>query len=251
MSEIRVVTYIAPDAHAGDRSQVVKFGAKRMNALASEINVKVLEVISHGLVAGVGVPIPGRMCVEEAVSFAMGFPHGDKPHCVAPAVRAFMVALNDSAWSTAQARAKGLSGIAIAQIGSNAIDQKLFVKEVARLTIRKIVPIALRTAAKIHSQEVHIKALEAAAVKCENDEDYRAAVESARRVSDAAIAATSYAVCYAAIDAADEANDARGAARAAVDAAAASGGDETFTMMAAIGEAALQLCTREIGELSQ
>jgi hypothetical protein len=38
--------------------------------------------------------------------------------------------------------------IAIAQLGSDTIDQTVFVKELALATIRKIVPIALKAAAK-------------------------------------------------------------------------------------------------------
>ena len=48
---------------------------------------KVLNTVDAGLVLGVGKPILGQMCIEAAVCFALGEPHGDEPSCVAPAVR--------------------------------------------------------------------------------------------------------------------------------------------------------------------
>ena len=40
---------------------------------------KVLETVDAGLVEGRGTPIPGKMCVEAAVAFAMGQKHTDIP----------------------------------------------------------------------------------------------------------------------------------------------------------------------------
>lgn len=47
---------------------------------------KVLEVVDAGLSSGVGNPIPGQMCVEAAVCYALGLPHGDDPACVSRAL---------------------------------------------------------------------------------------------------------------------------------------------------------------------
>ena len=52
--------------------------------ITQEIAAKVLEIVDAGLVGGVGKPVPGQMCVEAAVCYAMGLPHGDEPTCVAP-----------------------------------------------------------------------------------------------------------------------------------------------------------------------
>lgn len=49
--------------------------------ITREIAVKVLETVDAGLVKGMGSPIPGSMCVEAAVCFAMGLPHSDEPGC--------------------------------------------------------------------------------------------------------------------------------------------------------------------------
>src|SRR5690606_13425965 len=75
---------------------------------------KLLGVVDAGLVDGVGEPEPGKMCVEAAVCYAMGLPHSDKPTCVSPALRALKIRLNDSSWSSNEARAKGLRRLAVA-----------------------------------------------------------------------------------------------------------------------------------------
>src|SRR5690348_1343442 len=102
---------------------------------------KILDLLKHGLTHGKGTQEPGKMCVEAVVCCAMGLPHSDDPPCVAPAVRSFKIELNDSSWSSNIARANGLCRLAIAQLGSNEIDQAIFVKEVALAAIRKVVPI--------------------------------------------------------------------------------------------------------------
>lgn len=50
-----------------------------MLEITREIIGKVIVAVDAGLVRGVGDPIPGRMCVEAAVCFALGLPHGDDP----------------------------------------------------------------------------------------------------------------------------------------------------------------------------
>ncbi len=87
---------------------------------------KILDLLTYGLVKGQGQPIPGKMCVEAAVCFALGLPHGDNPPCVGHEVRAFKIGLNDKAWSTTQTRAVGMRQLAVAQLGSNTLDQKAF-----------------------------------------------------------------------------------------------------------------------------
>lgn len=79
---------------------------------------KVNEVVSKGLVCGLGTQEPGKMCVEAAVCYAMGLEHSDQPSCVDGEVRTFKIFLNDNDWSSNMARAKGLKKVAIAQLGS-------------------------------------------------------------------------------------------------------------------------------------
>jgi hypothetical protein len=100
-----------------------------------------LKVVDAGLVHGLGEPVPGKMCVEAAICYGMGLPHSDKPTCVGSSVRAFKIRLNDSRWSSNEARTNGMRKLAIAQLGSDAIDQRAFANIVTEQCIRQIVPI--------------------------------------------------------------------------------------------------------------
>src|SRR5262245_4769761 len=96
---------------------------------------KVLMTVDAGLVHGMGEPVPGRMCVEAAVCYALDLPHSDDPRCISLALRQLKIRLNDSRWSTNEARAKGLRRLALAQLGSaSVLDEKEFVSRVVRLS---------------------------------------------------------------------------------------------------------------------
>src|SRR5277367_3655848 len=109
-----------------------------------EVAQKVLSCVDAGLVSGVGKPIPGQMCVEAAVCYALGLPHGDDPKCVAQSLRRLKIRLNDSNWSSDQARSKGLRRLALVQLGSAGnLDEVEFAKRCANLAIQTCVPQAL------------------------------------------------------------------------------------------------------------
>ena len=171
---------------------------------------RVLEVVDAGLCKGLGFPEPGEMCVEAAVSYALGLPHGDDPGCVNRAVRQFKIRLNDAMWSSNVARAKGLRALAVAQLGSkDAIDGREFARRLAEKIIRVLVPIALRAAAECVPS--HAAVLGAAAGECERV-GTRGSANAACKVANSAAAAA--AAAYAA-DAADAAATAAYAAYAA------------------------------------
>ena len=171
---------------------------------------KVLEVVDAGLVSGVGNPVPGQMCVEAAVCYAMGLPHGDEPSCVSPALRHLKIRLNDCAWSSGRARAKGLRRLAVAQLGSaGVLDDKEFIHRVIEMASRKIVPIALRAAAVHFKGTEHEDKLLVSALRCER-EGTREAVKEAKKIA-------AYAAAYAA-PYADAASAAAYAAIASADA---------------------------------
>ena len=172
------------------------------NSLNEELAQNILDLVGQGLTSGLGVQKPGRMCVEAAVCAAMGLPHSDEPPCVGNAVRAFKISLNDARWSSNESRGQGMLALSIAQLGSDEIDQDEFTKIVAKETIKQILPIALRNAAKRNN--LHAEALEEAAQSCEK-EGTRASARKARDVAFAASAA----------DAADAAADAAYAAASA------------------------------------
>jgi hypothetical protein len=180
---------------------------------------KILALVDKGLCSGVGVPEPGKMCVEAAVCYAMNLPHGDEPPCVAPAIRALKIKLNDAIWSTNEARAKGMRRLAIAQLGTaGKLDETEFKNRVVIMTINKIIPLALHAAAAVHPKQKHKDALEKHAQKCETVSDAAARVaQDAARVAYAAegdaegdAASVAYAAARAARDAAYAADDATG-----------------------------------------
>lgn len=206
----------------------------RPPAATLEIARKVLTTVNAGLVSGLGRPVPGQMCVEAAVCYAMDLPHSDRPTCVGDAVRRFKIKLNDARWSSNAARTDGLRKLAIAQLGSETIDQKAFARIVAEQTIRKIVPFTLRKLALRDMKRSND--LEAAALRCEQ-EGTGAAARNARAVADAvayAVAAYAAAAAYAAYAAA-----AAYAAYAAVAAGADATADEVLRISCHIGLDAL------------
>lgn len=152
---------------------------------------KLLGAVDAGLVKGLGSPEPGKMCVEAAISYALGEPHSDGPSCVEPIVRRAKIVLNDAAWSSLAARAKGMRRVAIAQLGSkDTIDSTKFATLLAEYTIREVLPLALRAAATLNP--LHAEKLESSAVRCERD-------------GTTAADAAAYAAAHAAADAAAEA----------------------------------------------
>ena len=166
---------------------------------------KVLEVVNAGLSSGMGKPIPGQMCVEAAVCYALGLDHGDDPECVSSALRSLKIRLNDSRWSSSAARANGLRRLALIQLGSrNHLDDMEFTKRVAELAIRKQVPIALRAAASLNKSPEHKKALLDAANRCEAEGTREVAISAKKAAAAADAAAYAAAADAAAADAAAE-----------------------------------------------
>src|SRR5208337_5228881 len=164
----------------------------KQSKITEVIARKVLETVDAGLVGGVGVPVPGQMCVEAAVCYALGLPHGDDPGCVAPALRALKIRLNDASWSSNQARARGMRRLAVAQLGStDVLDETEFARRIADHAIRVSAPKAIRMAAML-IEEKDLDALLAAARRCEDE----GSVAAANAAADAANAAD--AVAYAA-----------------------------------------------------
>jgi len=189
--------------------------------ITREIAAKVLTTVDAGLCLGLGDPVPGEMCVEAAVCYALGLPHGDDPKCVSEAVRSLKVSLNDKDWSSNKSRAKGLRRLALAQLGSlGAVDDKDFSRRVAEYTIRTMVPIALRAAASLQKEAKHRRALTDAATRCEAEVTSAAATAAVTAATDATDAAhASHAAANAANAAAHAANAAAHAAHAAANVA--------------------------------
>jgi hypothetical protein len=205
---------------------------------------KVLSVVDCGLSKGIGTPKPGQMCIEAAVCYALGLPHGDDPNCVADAVKWYKITVNDSGWSSKAARARGMRRVAIAQLGSDQIDERRFAEIVVRLTIQRILPVALRAAARQASQP-HKSRLRAMAVRCETEGTEDVAIDYIRAIS-IPVADVVYSARRAAEHAVKE--NTRSAANHAADAAKYAArvhgvnADRVLTMAAEIAVEALQEC---------
>lgn len=127
-----------------------------MHPVDKELAVKVLEVVDQGLTSGMGIPEPGKMCVEAAVCYALGIDHDDEPPCVNEDVRSFKIDLNDRNWSSEKARAQGLRRIAVAQLGSNKIAQNKFYGELEFHVIKDVFPkIATKIYPKFNSTRIN------------------------------------------------------------------------------------------------
>ena len=177
-------------------------------AVAVDLNVakKVLETVDAGLVCGVGKAKPGEMCVEAAVCYAMGLPHGDRPTCVSDAVRGFKIGLNDKAWSSPKARALGLRRIAIAQLGSaGVVNDVEFATKLADRMVRVMIPIALKVLMRIKSHSEFHDQMKAMIPRVE--QEGRAVMKDVRalclKVRDTAWKLRQSADAYAAYAAAD------------------------------------------------
>ena len=224
--------------------------------ITREIAAKVLRVVDQGLSKGVGTrragDVQGEMCVEAAVCYALGLPHGDDPGCVAPTLRSLKIRLNDSNWFSKEARAKGLRRLAVAQLGSKgALDEKEFVKRLVDHAIRKSAPSALRAAASVVKDEKHKAALCEAANRCEKEGTRQAALDAraiaraaaaaAYAAANAAAAAYAYAAANAAANAADAAANAAAADAYAAYAAYAAKNSARDTSLAEYSEAVVQI----------
>ena len=189
---------------------------------------KLIKTIDVGLVSGLGNPTPGSMCVEAAVCYALGLPHGDDPGCVDAAVRALKIKLNDSDWSSNAARAKGLRKLAVLQLGTkDNFDQKHFVESVIKMTVREFVAPLFDA-----KWPEHAKALREAETMKQNKNAANAA-DAANAAYAAYTADAAYTAAYAAYAAyAAAAYAAADAARAAADAAADAARDDVLQRFA-------------------
>ena len=137
--------------------------------------------------------------------------------CVASPDRDYAVAVNDSAWSSPEARAQHMLPLALAQIGTAGTDRTVWEAHVLEGTIRRVLPLPLRAAARVHPDATHQATLVAAADRCASDGTREAARAAYVAASDAADYVASG---FAAAHAADYAADYAAAAYVASDAAA-------------------------------
>lgn len=116
---------------------------------------KILNLLSFGLTKGVGNPKPGEMCIEAAICYALGEPHGDDPSCVGSEVKNAKISLNDCEWSSNKARAEGMKKLAIAQLGSIDLNQEEFRDRLKLNSTKRLLPFLLgKTYEKIKDESL-------------------------------------------------------------------------------------------------
>lgn len=132
-----------------------------------EIAEKVLATVDAGLCAGQGIPEPGKMCVEAAVCFAFGLPHGDNPPCVDLSVRDCKISLNDAGWSSNQTRAAGLRELSVLQLGSvGHVDKREFAYALLSYLTGPAVNVVMNATRSGRGTSDFTDALQYAALRC-------------------------------------------------------------------------------------
>jgi len=149
-------------------------------------------------------PKPGNMCLEQVISYALGEEIGDKPSCVGKQVRKFVIYLNDANWSSPSARAEGMKQLAIAQLGSDSLNQDEFREKLIFAVITKLLPAMFRDLGE-EKWKKEIKSLEGAKDLKEATEAAAAASVAAYATADADVAADVVSTVYAFSSAASDA----------------------------------------------
>jgi len=125
-----------------------------------ELVNKIDSLLDKGVTCGFSEdPKPGSMCLEQVICYALGERVTDKPSCVGYEVRDFVILLNDKAWSSPSARAEGMRELAIAQLGSNSLNQYEFREKLCFAVITKLLPAMVRDLGE-DKWEKEIKSLE-------------------------------------------------------------------------------------------
>lgn len=98
------------------------------------------EILSKGLCRGMSSN--RRVCIEAAIALASGEPLNDQPDCVHKELINLGIKLNDTIWSSPDARAKGLYKLGLAQLGTkdNPHVNKLEEHVVSKIIVNDFVP---------------------------------------------------------------------------------------------------------------
>jgi hypothetical protein len=127
------------------KKRSVKTNQKRTKEVTYRDAVQVLNVVDKGLISGLGLPHPGQMCVEAAVCYALGLPHGDNPPCVTVSLRSLKIGLNDQKYGSPMTRARVLRRLAVAQLGTaTAFNTVKFFERLQVWMVQVVLPRALQ-----------------------------------------------------------------------------------------------------------
>jgi hypothetical protein len=80
---------------------------------------EILSIVDKGLTGGLGIRIPGQMCVEAVICHVCGEPHGDNPECVPRYLSSIKISINDDGpWKSNIDRANVLRKLSVLQLGT-------------------------------------------------------------------------------------------------------------------------------------
>jgi hypothetical protein len=128
------------------------------------IDETILETyFARGLSEGVGHE-DGQVCIETAITLAIGETLSDRPICVSLVDQEFWIRINDGLWSSPEARAVALRPAVFPQLGTAGRDRSAWARAVMLGVIREVLPPALRAVAEVMPD--YIVALMAAADQC-------------------------------------------------------------------------------------
>jgi hypothetical protein len=119
--------------------------------ITEELARKVLAIIDKELSEPLFQPriafvsVEGPLC--DVLSRPRPSPSSDGLGWASPALRILTGCLHECRWTSSKARAEGLRRLALAQLGSHALDDREFARRVAEMTIRTVLPRALRAVA--------------------------------------------------------------------------------------------------------
>lgn len=115
-----------------------------MKPINKELVLEIHAALDKGLTKGLGIPVEGEMCVEALICHKLGLLHSDSPPCVGGQVRLAKITLNDCEWSSNKARAEGMRKLAIAQLGSDKLNQDEFEACLKLESTKRILPFLIQ-----------------------------------------------------------------------------------------------------------
>lgn len=135
-----------------------------MSEINEEVVKKFLAASKPGLVAEVGDPIPGHMCVMSAISFVTEYKDendiiDDHPLTAHSIPTDLAIALNDNGWKSKAARARGMQAVGVAIMGSRDIHGDNFLTAVMYRMMTELLPHMLREVFDAKTVEPYIEKL--------------------------------------------------------------------------------------------
>lgn len=136
--------------------------------------------MSNTINEGTGEQLPAWRCESYTFYYPL-LPHDDDTKCVGWAVRYLVFHINNREWSSDEARAAGLRKLAVAQLGSDQLDQFRFAELVALKTVQKLCPLLFAELAKLAETDEDRESMKSAGRDCAEVTSLEEAIEVLNR----------------------------------------------------------------------